>query len=402
VSVQRRSTKKGPRYDVRLRDPDGKVYTRTFESRREARAFETSEKTDRSRGAWIDPRRAETTFGDWAGRWLATPGKRASTLATDESTVRLHLVPALGPRPLGSITPLDVQGLVTAWSGQYAPATVRRMYGVLRAILSAAVAVDLLVRSPCRPRGIHLPAVEAQSRLFVGPDELALLVEAFDPRYGPMVLLAGVAGLRYSECAGLRVCNLDLLRSTVTVAEALTRGARGAPVFGPPKSRAARRTLTIPSWLRDALAEHLAARQLTGADGDRLVFPAPRGGPLSYRNFGDRFWLPACRAAGLEGLGFHDLRRCAASALVAAGVDVRTAQERLGHSDPRMTLGLYARVTPDGDRAAAERLSAHFGSVSTSEHERTAAVGSQPRDGRAMDSSPGPASGPDKPRLRKP
>jgi hypothetical protein len=41
-------------------------------------------------------------------------------------------------------------------------------------------------------------------------------------------------------------------------------------------------------------------------------------------------------------------------------VDVRTAQARLGHSDPRLTLGVYASATSEGDRAAAERLGARF------------------------------------------
>jgi integrase len=71
-------------------------------------------------------------------------------------------------------------------------------------------------------------------------------------------------------------------------------------------------------------------------------------------------WVPATRAAGLEGLGFHDLRRANATALVRLGVDVKTAQERLGHSDVRMTLGLYAQAEKPADRDAANRLGEAF------------------------------------------
>ncbi|MDA8359783.1 MAG: hypothetical protein M0Z95_26575, partial [Actinomycetota bacterium] len=49
-----------------------------------------------------------------------------------------------------------------------------------------------------------------------------------------------------------------------------------------------------------------------------------------------------------------------ATALVAAGVDIKTAQSRLGHSDPRLTLAAYARAVPEADRAAAELLGARF------------------------------------------
>jgi len=64
--------------------------------------------------------------------------------------------------------------------------------------------------------------------------------------------------------------------------------------------------------------------------------------------------------ADLESLGFHDLRRTNATAMVLDGVDVKTAQARLGHSDPRLTLAIYAQATGEGDRSAAEKLGARL------------------------------------------
>jgi hypothetical protein len=37
-------------YDVRLRDPQGRLYTRTFLTKREADAFEAGEKAARNKG----------------------------------------------------------------------------------------------------------------------------------------------------------------------------------------------------------------------------------------------------------------------------------------------------------------------------------------------------------------
>ncbi|MGH9124885.1 MAG: tyrosine-type recombinase/integrase [Acidimicrobiales bacterium] len=72
----------------------------------------------------------------------------------------------------------------------------------------------------------------------------------------------------------------------------------------------------------------------------------------------------------MAGLRFHDLRSLAATALVAAGVELKTAQTRLGHSSPHVTLALYARATAKADRAAADSVGEHF----------------RPRDRRATDS----------------
>jgi integrase len=108
------------------------------------------------------------------------------------------------------------------------------------------------------------------------------------------------------------------------------------------------------------LAVHLARRGLTGVDSGAFVFTMPGGGPLVYQNWRNRFWLPACTTVGLEGLGFHDLRRLNATGLVMEGVDVKTIQSRLGHSDPRLTLAVYAQATNEADRAAAELLGNRF------------------------------------------
>jgi integrase len=69
--------------------------------------------------------------------------------------------------------------------------------------------------------------------------------------------------------------------------------------------------------LVDVLAAHLATTGLNAADADRYLFPAPMGGPLRYSWWREKVWDRARRQIGLPGLGFHDLRRVYASALVA-------------------------------------------------------------------------------------
>jgi integrase len=374
MSINRRTTRNGDvRYDVRLRDPFGRVYNRTFRTKREAGAFELGQRADRTRGVWFDVRASDTTFAIVAKEWLdGNPGKRSGTAARDSSVVNCHLVPALGNYAVGRISPGDVQRLVNTWSGRYAPATVRRHYAVLRAILSHATTTDLIGRSPCR--NIKLPSMEHEDRHLPNADGLVKLTEAIGPDLTPMVYVAAVLGLRWGECAGLRVGRIDFLHSTLTVAEQITRGYKGASIKGPPKSRAGRRTLAVPQELMTLLAAHLSRRGLTVSDTDVRVFVGQDGADLEYANFRKRSWAPACGKAGFPDLTFHDLRRLAATALVAEGVDMKTAQTRLGHASPQMTLGLYAQVTGAGDRNAARRVG------------RRLMRGA--RDGRAMESKP--------------
>ena len=77
-----------------------------------------------------------------------------------------------------------------------------------------------------------------------------------------------------------------------------------------------------------------------------------------------------------EGLSFHDLRRANATGLVAEGVDVKTAQTMLGHSESRLALDVYAQAVAKLGEAAAEAMGARF-------------LDPAARDGRAMPSDSG-------------
>ena len=118
--------------------------------------------------------------------------------------------------------------------------------------------------------------------------------------------------------------------------------------------------MSLPQALVDILAEHLARLGLTAAHAEALVFPAPSGVVWSYSNYRRRIWQPASLTAGLAGTGFHDLRRTATTQLVLAHVDLKTAGTRLGHSDPRLTLAVYAQATSEADRAAADIVASRF------------------------------------------
>lgn len=57
----------------------------------------------------------------------------------------------------------------------------------------------------------------------------------------------------------------------------------GELVLGPPKSRAGRRIVGIPSSIIPALREHLSV--FAGPGADALLFPGAKGGPLRRGNF---------------------------------------------------------------------------------------------------------------------
>src|SRR3954454_7563293 len=106
ASIDRRKTASGEtRYEVRYRTPEGKERSKTFTTRKKAETYAAIAEADKARGAWIDPRDANLTFGEVGRRWLASnPTKRPTTLATDETMLRVHILPTLDARKVGGIT----------------------------------------------------------------------------------------------------------------------------------------------------------------------------------------------------------------------------------------------------------------------------------------------------------
>jgi Phage integrase family len=101
------------------------------------------------------------------------------------------------------------------------------------------------------------------------------------------------------------------------------------------------------------------------------VFPAPEGGYLRRSNFRRRWWLRATRAAGVEGLRFHDLRHSAATLALAAGANTRELMERMGHTSPQVALR-YQHVMAGRDQAIAAALDELVQAAATLPPERPA------------------------------
>src|SRR5699024_8685948 len=125
------------------------------------------------------------------------------------------------------------------------------------------------------------------------------------------------------------------------------------------KTRAGRRTVPVPSVVADALREHL---DRTAGD---LVFPAPEGGYLRRGLFRRRFWLPATKAAGLDGLRAHDLRHTAVALWIAAGASPKEIAVRAGHSSVSVVLDRYGHLLPGQVDAVNDALDAMARGAST-------------------------------------
>jgi integrase len=342
------------RYEVSARI-DGREVSKVFATRQDANAYRVTLEADQLRGLVVDPGRSRRPFKAVAEAWLAAgAAKRRSSVERDTAILTHHLYPTLGTRPIGSITRADVQALVDSWKTTQAPSTVGRQYSCLRAVFGYAEAAELLTKpSPCG-RWIRLPSVQLVERPTLKASDFEKLAKALGPDDAPMMWLGATLGLRWAEAAGLTLSRFDAKARTITIDRQLSRRR----TLEPPKSARGRRRLDCPAWLVKELSGIVRRSSLTHADD--LLFVTKEGTALDYSGWRSRVWVPACQAAGLSGLVFHDLRSIAATAHVAERVPVSVTQARLGHSSSRMTLDVYARATAEDGRQAAEAVGARI------------------------------------------
>jgi integrase len=345
-------------WQARYRDHTGGLHNKTFATKAEADEHLAEAQTDLVRGTWRNPRDGRVLLRDYAKEWLLRDiAKAPTTKARDEAVLSKHFLPSFGGLALSEISPADIQNVIAGMSSTLAPKTVRTNAGVLQAVLNAAVKDGYLYVSPYRSP--KLPPVDLKESRRLTLDEQRQLGEAMPSEYQVMVFLGGVLGLRWSEVVGLRVEDIDFLsRPAVLRIEQPIVEVSGRHMVSRGKTPGSRTRLTVPSFLMELIAEHLA--RLGRTNPEDLIVQAPRGGPLRAVNFRKRVWEPAIEVCGFNGLTFHGLRHSAAGLMRQAGASDQVVQHRMRHTYRSTTTNIYS-WTPDAmDKLAVDAIDEHW------------------------------------------
>jgi integrase len=313
--------------------------------------------TERSRGNWVDPRLGRQEFRGYAEEWIEGRSLAPRTESGYRRLLRLHLAPTFGDVQLKLMDPISIRRWHKELSATH-PSTAAKAYRLLRTVLATAVEDRVLPVSPCDIKGGGTE--DPDERPTATPEQVAILATSIVPRLRVMVLLGAYASLRYGEALGLRRSDVDTVAGTVSVRGAIIELDSGDRIYGPPKTRASRRTVAIPPWIRDQLREHLDT--YVGTQPDAYLFVGPSGSILRRSNF-RKLWLATKRRADRKGahvpddFHFHDLRHTGNTLAAQAGATIRDLMARGGWTSPSMVVR-YMHTDSDRDRLLADSLDA--------------------------------------------
>ncbi len=288
---------------------------------------------------------------------------RPNSASTYASHLRTHWWPLVGDRQIRSLSRSDMKAAVAALAGRLAPSTVETVFAVMRAMMSAAVDDGVIPLNPCSR--VPLPRVHQREVEPLPAAAVLALEDALPGRYRVSVPLAAGAGLRFGEATGLTVPRVNFLQRRIQVIEQVQNGA-----LAPLKTRASRRIVPADDWVLEAVTAHM---QRYGT-GPGQVIMSNAAGRLVRRNAFGTVWRAAVKSAGLpEGTRYHALRHFYASALVAANLNPKVIQSRLGHATIAETMDVYGHLFPSSEdlgRGAVE--SALAGALAEQERNRSA------------------------------
>jgi integrase len=175
-----------------------------------------------------------------------------------------------------------------------------------------------------------------------------------------LIVLAALTGLRKGELFALEWPAVNLTEGILVVRRTVTELGDGLSVKEP-KSSAGRRVVVLGPEAIAALRRRLEKARAEGFEPNEvpIVFPNLSAGYLRGSNFDRRVWYPIREAAGIpDSFVFHDLRHTQASLMLAAGVDLKVVQHRLGHRDFTTTANIYSHLLQGVQAEAANRVEA--------------------------------------------
>lgn len=290
---------------------------RTFDTKAEAEAWAATIESEIARGVFVCRAEAEgTTLTEALNRYVIEVSAAKKTANREIYTIRWWQASALGPRSLASIRGKDIAFVLAAKEAEgAAPHTIHLYLALLSHLFTMARRVwgmeglsnpTEFVRKPKLPQG--------RDRRLVDDEEARLLAAAvaYGGEVGPLITWAIETAMRRGEIAAMRWEHLDRTARVLLIPETKTGTPRRVPLS------------TKALAVLDELPRRIDGR-VWGMRPDSISQAFER----------------VCKAAGIKGLTFHDLRHEATSRLFEKGLNPMQVAAITGHK----TLQMLKRYT---------------------------------------------------------
>ena len=303
------------------------------------------------------------TLAEWLEKWL-TEYKvntiRESTLERYRTDLANHVIPRLGYKKISFITTNDIQKMYvdikengrihnrnekgTALSDS----VVRSIHMMLHQAFEDAVKERLISKNPTK--GTTIPKKSRGELQVLNKEQLDRFLAEVDKDeiWRDFFYTELTTGLRRGEICGLKWCDFDEKRGTLSICRNATAKKGGGVSIGETKTDTGNRLIYLP----ESTVKMLKKRKKQALT--EWIFPNPyRPEDPLLPNSAYQKLKKILKSADLPSIRFHDLRHTFATHALTSGVDAKTLSKILGHTNASFTLDTYTHVTSDMQERAA-------------------------------------------------
>lgn len=347
---------------------DGKRRYKTVYGRTQKEADEKALQVKLAMKKGIDVTAENDTFGQWAERWIKL--KKCSPGRLKICRYSIEKLAPISEIPISKIKPSQIQEIIQQYANfnpttgkPSARKTLLDLRNAAHQIFDLAIKNRIIDWNPVN--AVEIPSDAPQERREALPIEWVLLIESTQHKAQLAAMIMLYAGLRRGELLALEWNQVDLVNGCIHITQSVEMYSGKPHIKEGGKTQYARRTVYIPDKLINYLRP-LAQTHIAPLHGPDLVFPAAHGGPMGNASW-ERLWksyMKALSEAAGKPVWFtaHQLRHTFATSLYLAGIDVKTAQDQLGHADVETTMDIYTHLDRQYKRRSMDKLNTFYAS----------------------------------------
>lgn len=327
---------KNGRWELDIRDFNGKRIRKKFDKKIEAELLETEIKSNKNKGlcSVIDK---SITIKDACEYFLEKHVKihcKQKTYDEGKIIVNSKIIPYFGNMKLCNLTKVHVENFMEyLLKLNLSNSTVNKYKNTLSSIIERQVENGTIFQNVVK-KVKSLKVYKANKARALTEDEYNKLLDTclqVKPEFYPMLYTILNTGMRRGEIIALRWENVDFIKNKIYVRESEYKAQQGTP-----KSESSIRDIDMHADVRKILLE-----QKLKSGNSKFVFPNSKGGMFMGNNVTRRYFAPVLKASNIGYLRLHDTRHTYGSILLENNTPIKYVQEQMGHSSCKVTLDIY-------------------------------------------------------------
>lgn len=295
----------------------------------------------------------DMTVSEWFEYWIKNikgASAKKNTISNYKKRYEQSIEPYIGNMLLGDIRPLHCQNILNVMANfGYKNSTIRLVRTIMKVLFEDAIENEIIIKNPVKKSVQCTQGKESTVKTAMTVEEQKIfLSHAKESSYYNQYAFVLQTGIRVGELVGLKWSDVDFKNRVMRISRTANQIDREW-VVGTPKSSSGKRDIPLTNEAMDILDKVKESRKsltVVPMQFHDIVFVSRTGRPVDNSTY-NVILRKICNKAEIPYISMHTLRHTFATRCIEAGMQPKTLQEILGHSNINITMDIYVHVMKD-------------------------------------------------------